>query len=731
MAPHVLVAAWTAFLAVSLWQHALASVQPPWGDGVGYLWKAASFWNAVQQGTLFNPLDLFPTVRPPGTILMSYPFGMTADFRGYHFRSVFLPLLCTVLAVYVAGGTENAKRHPWQVAGYALLLSSLPMFYWLDRNDARSFNNGWGMVDGFQAGIAALAGAAIVRSIAKRSLGWLALAAFLASFTFFVKQSGMMLMGLLGLAWLIVLGFERRLAPQDAPPVPRYLVGGMLVFAAIYGTVVALALSSAYLSRSNFNWAMNALDLYRGIAPEVSIRFFHRASGELAAVWMLAVAALFAARFGDLLHEDRLSAARALGLATGALVIWLLGVWYWIFAQAGGNQIRYFYPFMLMGAICAVPAVLSAWPQSRRWIRGALLVACIASAANIGLMLSAGDSPPHRWQDLTGVNVSVGHDREEVANAHALLAQVRASGKDAQVYFTPIGGTPQTYVFVGIHEKIVHPGLPGFKAVSPMDWDRGFVVRTAEIADSDYIVTRKLENRPAESRFAAKAFPTFEAEMGAFDGWLSTLDARAGVETFWDGRVLRVLRVTDRGKLSAAIAGFVAQHEWRPEFAAANRPAPAAWTDAQGAAADLRSPATGPVTFEDAYVVHAIASRAVDGGVTVDVWWEEIRHDPANDRRYLFLHLIDAKGAIVQGTHIPLFPYEPPSADRRWRYATTTFHNVLPNPSIRALAFGIYEPERKDGGLMSSNSDGRTDWGGKRNIVAIAPDEPSAKPRAN
>ena len=38
LVPHAVVAAWVVFLAVSLCHHALASVQPPWGDGLSYLW---------------------------------------------------------------------------------------------------------------------------------------------------------------------------------------------------------------------------------------------------------------------------------------------------------------------------------------------------------------------------------------------------------------------------------------------------------------------------------------------------------------------------------------------------------------------------------------------------------------------------------------------------------------------------------------------------------------------
>jgi hypothetical protein len=730
LAPHAVVAAWVVFLAVALWQHALASVQPAWGDGLSYLWKAASFWSAVEQGRLFNPLNLFPSVRPPGTVLMSYPFGMTADVHGFHFRSVFLPLASVVIAVYVAAGAEQAKRNPWIVAAFALLLSSLPMFYWLDWNDEYWTNNGWGMVDNFQAGVAALAGAALVRSVFSRSQRWLVVAACLASLTFLVKQSGLMVMGTLGLAWLVALVLEWRIARPDARPLRTYAVGGMVRFAIVYGIVFVPSLFSAYFSSANFAYAMKALGFYRDVAPDVSISLFHHTSGEVAVAWMLVAAGLFVYYARKRIEIDRRPGALAIGFAAGAALTWLLGLLYWIGVQVGGNQVRYFHPFMLTGAILAVPALLQTWPAVATWMRAALVVVPVAAAVNIGLLLMAGHSPSLAWQKATGVSVSVGHHREEVANARALLATVRASGMDARVYFTPTSTPPQTFVFVGAAEKAVHPRLPTFEPVSPMDWTRGFVVRIDELLDSDYIVTRKFADRSAESRFAAKAFRTFDAESNAFDGWLSTLDARSGVETVSDGKAVRVLRIVDRALLASAVRNFVSRHDWRPEFVAANRPSPPPWTDARGAAEALAAPAVGPVTFQDLYVIQALAAYESDNGVRVDVWWQESKHDEANGRRYLFLHLIDAKGAILQSRQLSLFPYVPPSPDKRWRYATATFLDVLPNASIRGLAFGIYEPSRPDGGLLTSAGTGRTDWGGKRTLVPITPAGAASKPRS-
>ena len=261
-----------------------------------------------------------------------------------------------------------------------------------------------------------------------------------------------------------------------------------------------------------------------------------------------------------------------------------------------------------------------------------------------------------------------------------------------------------------------------------MDWSRGFVVRIYELLDSDYIVTRKLEGHEPEGRFAAKEFNSFRAEFNAFDGWLSTLDRRSGVEIFSESETLRVLRVIDRDALSLALHKFVSEHTWRPEFHAANRAPPPAWSGPSLVTAGTRTLAAQDVDFENVYMIHGLAVHEIDQGITIDMWWEELRHEEANDKRYFFLHLVDATGAILYSQHIALFPYNPPAPDRRWRYGSSIFVDVLPNAEITALAFGIYQPGRPDGGLLLSNGT-RTDWGGKRNLVAITPAQAATNPR--
>ncbi|MFZ3045415.1 MAG: hypothetical protein WA151_05840, partial [Desulfatirhabdiaceae bacterium] len=163
--PHAIVILWLIYLGAMIWHHDVQSSQPPHYDPLTYMQKAMNFWKAMDQGKLFNPLNIEPTTRPPGTILMSYPFGFSFDYKGFHFRSVFVPILCIVLAVYMAAGMPRTSIESWGVAEIAILFSAIPIFYNFDNNEINIGLSYWGLVDNFQAGIAALAVAGFVKSL--------------------------------------------------------------------------------------------------------------------------------------------------------------------------------------------------------------------------------------------------------------------------------------------------------------------------------------------------------------------------------------------------------------------------------------------------------------------------------------------------------------------------------------------------------------------------------------
>jgi len=539
--------------------------------------KARNIWQAIEQKSLFNPLNIEPTVRPPGTALMSYPFGFSADFHGFHFRSVFFPILCVVAAVYIVAGSIRSKVSGWWVTAITLLFSSLPMFYHFDYIEDTVSVTQWGCVDNFLAGIAAIAAAAVVRSLLSKSLTWLLFASLMAAFTLLIKPSGLMVMALVALTWFIIVALEwlqlsRRKVPDSS--FWAYSVKGGALILGPYVCVSSLCFFSGYLSSSNFTFAKQALVTMREVRLidfQLALLLFHHSSGEALLLWIIGVGALSVYWLTVARQDHAILLTRVCGLLMCSLVIWMLGAWYWLMVQAGGSAVRYFYPFMLMGAVYIIPAALFAWQYTNRLIRFLLIAICIIPALNIASLMVAGDTPSMTWQRSTGVSVSVATDREIVQQAHTFFDELRKTKKNVQIYFFSTTIPPMIFENVGLYEETARPEPAFIRRVLPIDWLRGFAVRLEELLDSDYILIRKYGG-PDVSLLAANKFDSFASEAKAFELWLATLNEKSGVEVASDGRTLRVLHIADRRALNRALDAFVSAHSWRREFVVANQP---------------------------------------------------------------------------------------------------------------------------------------------------------------
>ena len=74
---------WVGFLGWEIWQHSQQALKPPVYDAASYFFKARNVWNELSQPGWANPFNTDPSVRPPGAVLMAYPFGFDADFRPF------------------------------------------------------------------------------------------------------------------------------------------------------------------------------------------------------------------------------------------------------------------------------------------------------------------------------------------------------------------------------------------------------------------------------------------------------------------------------------------------------------------------------------------------------------------------------------------------------------------------------------------------------------------------
>jgi len=121
-------------LGVAVFSHVSLSQQPPSQDAVQYFVKAKNFWDSISQRKWFNPLNIEPTFRPPGTIVVSYPFGFSEGFHGYYFRSIFLPIVLFVFALWIAAKPScSTLKSKWLLVSLCLAFSTLPLFYHFER----------------------------------------------------------------------------------------------------------------------------------------------------------------------------------------------------------------------------------------------------------------------------------------------------------------------------------------------------------------------------------------------------------------------------------------------------------------------------------------------------------------------------------------------------------------------------------------------------------------------
>ncbi|NDC76695.1 MAG: hypothetical protein EBZ67_02280 [Chitinophagia bacterium] len=83
LAPIFLLAAWIAVVGFFMWTRAHQSLTAPGEDPLTYMEKASNSWENAGKGFPESPLDVVPYLRPPGTVLISYPFGYDVDHQGF------------------------------------------------------------------------------------------------------------------------------------------------------------------------------------------------------------------------------------------------------------------------------------------------------------------------------------------------------------------------------------------------------------------------------------------------------------------------------------------------------------------------------------------------------------------------------------------------------------------------------------------------------------------------
>jgi hypothetical protein len=236
-------------LSVGVCKHVNRSGQPPLYDAVSYMQKAKAFWDMVASGHWENPLNLAPVTRPPGTVLMSYPFGFSLDYKGFLARSVLLPLLLFVAALYVAAFRPRMSRTEHiDLATVAMILASLPSFYHFEAAEGFAPTY-WGLVDNYLAGVGALAFATGYRAVLRGSWLLLSLASVITGLCIMIKPAGVVVAPVI-ITLLVILKIANDLnrpgrSTFAVQPAPLLITGSTIT-----SLLLVAVVQSHYLSRT-------------------------------------------------------------------------------------------------------------------------------------------------------------------------------------------------------------------------------------------------------------------------------------------------------------------------------------------------------------------------------------------------------------------------------------------------------------------------------------------------
>ena len=560
---------WLVFLATAIWRYAAHSVLPPVYDAFTYFEKAHNFWGAISKGHLFNPLNISPTFRPPGTVLMSYPFGFSLNPHGFFFRSVFFPALLLFLSVIITiyevnGG--SSKR--WRVILIASFFSTLPFLYHFQLGP---LSNGayWGLVDGFLTALAALGAATVWRGSQCKSpiMAWLCIisTAFISIVCMLVKPSGFVVASIIGIIFVILslsrMLTEWRSADPRRPLMRRILIGSSIIALSDIITLL-VSLNSNYLSPENFkigeaNITVMKAELQLPLSQLWNV--INSGLGFLFVVWIIV-----SISFVVLTHFSARDAKYSLSnilVSLSSLFIFVFGVWFWLIAAGGGTQIRYGLPFFMMGMIWLLPIISQSWQFVPTLGTAVMTVLLIAAPLNLALLLAV-PKPSLAWQRFSGVALTSYFPSGSVAVFKHLVDMPRNA--PVVVYSLALGSNDAVLSALAARGQMLHPTSPPLIIDRPINWINQSAIQISDLEKATYIMYEPKLINPALAK--DKFVPNLGGEQDVFATWLNQLTSEAGVKRVFNSKYVVLLKISNKMLFDRKVKLLVSTHTWNESF---------------------------------------------------------------------------------------------------------------------------------------------------------------------
>ncbi|MEP7320817.1 MAG: hypothetical protein ABI761_02820 [Saprospiraceae bacterium] len=567
---------WTAAIAYFIWQRVNQSDRPPIYDALTYYAKAKFSWMNIQQGFPENPLNVMPAVRPPGTVLLTYPFGFHDDYHGFLFRSVFVPFLLWIITILILTWPKrepNKEESYWPVAIAAMLLGPFPFFFQFDFGSSGY----WGLVDSFLASVSALALALVLKSIEKKSKKLLLASIIVSSICPFIKPAGCFIFFLIALYWSVMtlLRVVNKNNNEKKALLKFWVLGSTLFFLAGIAILYA-AVSSDYLGEGTVSYFAKSMIILKeetkGLASfPVLVSIFYNLVGPQILLYTSIFIFLFSKSTKNLESPIR---PRTLFFSGFTLII--IGIWFWVW-KTGISQVRYFYPFLLMGNVPFLYGAFDIFYRRNIKVYTIFKMACFLPAINILLLLSI-VNPNKTWQDRSGVSMNINTNDPGVKVAKQFLPIIANEKVTATVYDTNMGNSNNSFISFGSLNQLIHPEATNFTAIHPVDWARPSTYRFTEIIlNCEYIIFHPMDQDELSTALNDSIITSFYEEGIAIEAYLNSLTNAQGLQTLFEEGDCKLSKITDKAKLIEAFEPFLMSRVWRPLFMQENNITPEGW----------------------------------------------------------------------------------------------------------------------------------------------------------
>ncbi|MFZ4775535.1 MAG: hypothetical protein ACOYM3_09245 [Terrimicrobiaceae bacterium] len=569
----VLAILFVGLLALGIYRKTSRAVAPPLYDALTYYEKAFSVWNGLlSEDKILNPFHAPPVIRPPGSVPVTAPFGISNSRQGYqwfYFRNLFVPIALWMGACFIAFPVRS-KDPADKALKYALVaaLGMLPMFFNMEYNEAIGIGY-WGLQDTLVAALAGLALALTLRGHDGRSVFRTVAGSVIAAYTIWIKPSGALVILIVLAFWSAELIFRLwyfRTHPRLKRLTLSYALKSLPFVLLIPGIFAGIAFSSPYLSSANLAWAKEAQTIVLGMYSTFSIvPLLLLANRSIGYIWLalflvIGFCAILVA-IGKRKPVLSIPATRIF-LSGGAL----LCSFYWWYTMAGPLD-RYMFPFLLMTIIGVGNPVWNLFAGCNRSACKNALALFFGALALFPLIVLLHGSPSNRLQVFLGINLASGGFKDAMAAAKYIRTESKALDGEVRVFAPDPGGAAMGTAFIESSLELANHSGQRFIVIHPFPWAKNSMLAVEPFCSADYILLNDAEKIPAlpEGGFARD----FQQEMVVLKHFLKDLQEADGIRKIHFSGIC-VIEVRDRIKLREAFFRMVDSHKWREEFHAEN-----------------------------------------------------------------------------------------------------------------------------------------------------------------